>query len=211
MHILQLARRHLYRGGCSRTTRQRRDTLRGHGETNVSICFSFVHFYTVCLIISYQKSLSLYLFPYCQASNYTNSLHVFPCSRCGSGVLQFVDMSHLDSHTILYISFTFVPAVTLMSRLLVLPHGSLIYVLCCRLSLSMFRLGCMYMPKPVEHNIMRCRIAVHLLRECAKLLTRMLYPSHTGGAVPLRCLYGINRSGNAMIAVVPRWFRHGSS
>ena len=36
----------------------------------------------------------------------------------------------------------------------------------------------------------------------------MLYPRHTGGAVQLRCLYGINRSGTAMIAVIPQWFRH---
>ena len=28
--------------------------------------------------------------------------------------------------------------------------------------------------------------------------------------VPLRCLYGINRSNTAMIAVVPQWFRHWS-
>ena len=27
-------------------------------------------------------------------------------------------------------------------------------------------------------------------------------------AVLLRCQYGINRSGTAMIAVVPQWFRH---
>ena len=32
---------------------------------------------------------------------------------------------------------------------------------------------------------------------------RCYYPRHTGGAVPLRCLYDINRSGTAMIAVVP--------
>ena len=31
-----------------------------------------------------------------------------------------------------------------------------------------------------------------------------LYPRHTGGAVPLRCLYGINRSGTAIVAVVPQ-------
>ena len=31
-----------------------------------------------------------------------------------------------------------------------------------------------------------------------------LYPCHTGGAVPLRCLYGINRSGTAIVAVVPQ-------
>ena len=37
---------------------------------------------------------------------------------------------------------------------------------------------------------------------------KRLYPRHTGGAAPLRCLYGINRSGTAMIAVVPQWFRH---
>ena len=30
-----------------------------------------------------------------------------------------------------------------------------------------------------------------------------LYP-HTGCAVPLRCLYGINRSGIAIVAVVPQ-------
>ena len=35
-----------------------------------------------------------------------------------------------------------------------------------------------------------------------------LYPRHTEGAVPLRCLYGINRSEPAMIAVVPQWYRH---
>ena len=35
-----------------------------------------------------------------------------------------------------------------------------------------------------------------------------VYPRHTGGAVPLRCLCGINRSGTAMTAVVPQWFRH---
>ena len=29
-------------------------------------------------------------------------------------------------------------------------------------------------------------------------------PRHTEGAVPLRCLYDINRSGTAMIAVVPQ-------
>ena len=34
------------------------------------------------------------------------------------------------------------------------------------------------------------------------------YPRHTGGAVLLRWLYGINRSGTAMIVVVPQWFRH---
>ena len=32
----------------------------------------------------------------------------------------------------------------------------------------------------------------------------VLYPRHTEGAVPLRCLYDINRSGTAMIAVVPQ-------
>ena len=31
-----------------------------------------------------------------------------------------------------------------------------------------------------------------------------VYPRHTGGAVPLRCLYGINRSGTAIVAVVPQ-------
>ena len=36
--------------------------------------------------------------------------------------------------------------------------------------------------------------------ECASTL----YPRHTGGAVPLRCLYGINRSGTAIVAVVPQ-------
>ena len=35
-----------------------------------------------------------------------------------------------------------------------------------------------------------------------------LCPRHTECAVPLRCLYDINRSGTAMIAVVPQWFHH---
>ena len=34
------------------------------------------------------------------------------------------------------------------------------------------------------------------------------YPRHTEGAVSLRCLYDTNRSGTAMITVVPQWFRH---
>ena len=33
-------------------------------------------------------------------------------------------------------------------------------------------------------------------------------PRHTEGAVPLRCLYDVNRIGTAMIAFVPQWFRH---
>ena len=33
-------------------------------------------------------------------------------------------------------------------------------------------------------------------------------PRHTEGPVPLRCSYDINRSGTAMLAVVPQWFRH---
>ena len=36
----------------------------------------------------------------------------------------------------------------------------------------------------------------------------LLIPRHTGVAVPLRCLYGMNRSGTVVIAVVPQWLRH---
>ena len=40
---------------------------------------------------------------------------------------------------------------------------------------------------------------------------RPVYPRHPGGAVPLRCLNGSNRSGIAMIAVVTQWFCHCST
>ncbi len=49
----------------------------------------------------------------------------------------------------------------------------------------------------LKHNLMNLTSVRH-----------PLYTRHTGGAMPLRCLYGINRSGTAMIAVVPQWFRH---
>ena len=58
---------------------------------------------------------------------------------------------------------------------------------------------------PLFFNLYMDRLSVTLSETkvgCA------LYPRHTGGAVLLRCLYGINRSGTAMIAVVPQWFRH---
>ena len=38
-----------------------------------------------------------------------------------------------------------------------------------------------------------------------------VYPRHTGGAVSLRCLHGINRSGTAIVAVVPQRHRHDRS
>ena len=37
----------------------------------------------------------------------------------------------------------------------------------------------------------------------ATALVANAYTRHTGGAVPLRCLYGINLSGTTMIAVFP--------
>ena len=50
----------------------------------------------------------------------------------------------------------------------------------------------------------------NMFRLTCSAVTPQYYPRHTEGAVPMRCLYDINRSGTAMIAVVPQWFRHWS-
>ena len=61
----------------------------------------------------------------------------------------------------------------------------------------------------LQHIISKLNFAVarRKLLTCSAVPTQY-YPRHTEGAMPLRCLYGINRSGTAMIVVVPQWFRH---
>ena len=64
-------------------------------------------------------------------------------------------------------------------------------------------------------NGIKCKCMASLIIQCTRVTEiivyfprRPLYPRHTGGAVPLRCLYGINRSGIALVAVVTQWFCH---
>ena len=61
----------------------------------------------------------------------------------------------------------------------------------------------------IELQILKLHVLIELRTTMImyKANTGCLYTRHTGGPVPLRCVYGINRSGTAMIAVVPQWFR----
>ena len=66
-----------------------------------------------------------------------------------------------------------------------------------------------YRPRhSTETAQVRIHNSIQFCRRAVLLVLLDLIPRHTGGTAPLRCLYGINRSGTAMIAVVPQWFRH---
>ena len=67
----------------------------------------------------------------------------------------------------------------------------------CRESIHIFK------PHPLKS------IIIPTLTLILKKLVQLQPLSHRRGG-PLRCLYGINRSGTAMIAVVPQWFHSGS-
>ena len=60
----------------------------------------------------------------------------------------------------------------------------------------------------VWYGVHLCQVSCFYHKMHDSLNFGHLCPRHTECAVPLRCLYDINRSGTAMIAVVPQWFRH---